>query len=45
MTGRATGRWKRRRRTTSLLGSLGPEGASCKLTVEKGIVEKFYLEI
>ena len=34
-------RWRRRRRTTSLLGSLGPEGASsCKLTVEKGIVEE-----
>ena len=40
LTGRATVRWRRRRRTTSLLGSLGPEGASCKLTVEKGIVEE-----
>ena len=39
--GRATVRWRMRRRTTSLLGSLGPEGASsCKLAVEKGIVEE-----
>ena len=40
MTGRATVRLRMMRRTTSLGGSLGPEGASCKLTVEKGIVEE-----
>ena len=40
MTGRATVRLRMMRRTTSLGGSLGPEGALCKLTVEKGIVEE-----